>query len=388
MEAKIKELYDSRKLDIKKAIDFDKPERVPICTEVLYWPLDYAGVGIEDILGNPELHRDAFVKIFDDMYTDAIGGGGISVPLEVMRTIGSESYFLSNDGITIQHHDQCVMREDEYDEYMANPHIFPVNVLAKRKFKKLNESPDQIYKTLKKACLEMKIHNCGNSMIKDYLENEKGIVYFQGRGILSPLDYIFDYLRGFKQTIIDMRRNPEKLKEACEVVYELTKDLNLPENVKYDYPPVFHTPVHALPFINRKQFEEFWWKYYKPQVKTIVDAGGKIKIRGEGFCEFALDTFADEFPEGTFIWQFDQDNPYDLYPRYKDSFIFQCGIENNKLNVLKKEQCIDEAKKAVDTFAPGGGFIFSTSKIILCKNEVKAENLIAVHEFVHEYGKY
>jgi hypothetical protein len=46
------------------------------------------------------------------------------------------------------------------------------------------------------------------------------------------------------------------------------------------------------------------------------------------------------------------------------------------------------AKKALDTFAPDGGYIFSTDKSILCGNEVKAENLIAVFDYVHENGVY
>lgn len=387
MTDEVKALHDQRTNDLHLTLDFKEPERVPICTEVLYWPLAYANVKIADIQGKPEKHRDAFCKVFDDMYTDAIGGGGVSVCLDLINTLGSKSYFVSGDEITVQHSDGCIMDASEYDNYIADPVGYPVNTLAPRRLEKLAQSDEEVKALLKQACEQIISYQEGNRLCRERLEGEKGIVYFQGGGFYAPVDYIFDYIRGFRNTILDMRRNPEKLLKACEA-YMNTVDFDAyTKMASRGYPPILQTPVHSLPFLSRTQFEKFWVPYYKPFIEAVKKGGGKIKMRGEGQCEYCLDFFADS-EKGFYTWQFDRDDPYKMYEKYGDKFVFQCGIDNVELGGLTKEKCLDIAKKAVDTFAPGGGFIFSTQKIILCANEVKAENIIAVHQFVHEYGKY
>ena len=49
---------------------------------------------------------------------------------------------------------------------------------------------------------------------------------------------------------------------------------------------------------------------------------------------------------------------------------------------------IEVAKKALDIYAPGGGYIFSQDKILLSAADAAAENLIAVNEYVRDNGKY
>ncbi|AHF11327.1 hypothetical protein A7D23_09460 [Dehalobacter sp. TeCB1] len=52
-----------------------------------------------------------------------------------------------------------------------------------------------------------------------------------------------------------------------------------------------------------------------------------------------------------------------------------------------KEECIAKAKELIDGMA-GGGYIFGTDKELLAPADGKAENIIAVNEFVMEYGIY
>ena len=58
------------------------------------------------------------------------------------------------------------------------------------------------------------------------------------------------------------------------------------------------------------------------------------------------------------------------------------------LQTKSKQECIDEAKRLLDIMAPGGGYIFSTDKIIFSLKGQIAENLKAVLETVREYGQY
>ena len=83
-----------------------------------------------------------------------------------------------------------------------------------------------------------------------------------------------------------------------------------------------------------------------------------------------------------------EDDPYKVYEKIGDHATIACGITTNQLKCLSKQECLDIAKKAIDTFAPGGGFIFTTDKPLISENDVNPENLFAVYQFAHEYGKY
>lgn len=61
------------------------------------------------------------------------------------------------------------------------------------------------------------------------------------------------------------------------------------------------------------------------------------------------------------------------------------------LQILKygtPEQCKDYAKGVVDECAPGGGFLFGTSRELLSKGDLNYENLVETYDFVRNYGKY
>ena len=49
---------------------------------------------------------------------------------------------------------------------------------------------------------------------------------------------------------------------------------------------------------------------------------------------------------------------------------------------------MDIAKGLIDDLAPGGGYVFTTNRVMLTEADGKAENLRAVTEFVADYGKY
>lgn len=52
------------------------------------------------------------------------------------------------------------------------------------------------------------------------------------------------------------------------------------------------------------------------------------------------------------------------------------------------EKCIDETKRIFDICAPGGGFMFSTDKLLITTNDVNSDTYMKVNEFANEYGKF
>ena len=59
---------------------------------------------------------------------------------------------------------------------------------------------------------------------------EKGLYILTSTGPRYdiPLDTLFDRVRGIKNTLIDLRRRPQKVKEACDKIHEMNmKELAL-----------------------------------------------------------------------------------------------------------------------------------------------------------------
>ncbi|MCL1915038.1 MAG: hypothetical protein FWG10_14515 [Eubacteriaceae bacterium] len=387
MNDSVKAIYEQRMANYKSATDLEKPSKIPISFEVSYWPIEYAGTKTYDILGDKEKMRDAYSKIFDDIYCDGIQGTTIAVALKAVEALGGKTYIMSSDGITIQHVSKCWMEADEYDEAIEDPQSFGINVVGRRKYEKLNGTREDVYAALKEAVIELKKHREGTALINSYLTEEKGILITQKAGLsLPPICLVFDYYRSIKDTLLDMRRNNGKLHALCDALMPSTISPLLEEASK-SYPPYLSTAIHSPAFYGPKQFKEFYLPQYKKQIDVVAANKGKVKIRGEGYFAYGMEILADEFP-GMFTFMFDQDDPYEHYKSLKGRATIQAGIKNNQLKYLSKDECIELTKKALDTFGPNGGFIFSTDKSILCGNEVKAENLIAVFDYVHKNGVY
>jgi hypothetical protein len=58
-------------------------------------------------------------------------------------------------------------------------------------------------------------------------------------------------------------------------------------------------------------------------------------------------------------------------------------MSTDLLGYRTKEQCIDYAKKLINTL--GDGYVFSQDKMISFRNDAKRENVIAVNDFVRSY---
>ena len=65
---------------------------------------------------------------------------------------------------------------------------------------------------------------------------------------------------------------------------------------------------------------------------------------------------------------------------------FAGGMPCELLYSGTKQQCIDYAKKLIDEVGYDGSYIFSQNRMVSFKNDCNAENLLAVNNFVREYG--
>ncbi len=386
-----KKLFDERLSNLLMTVDHKEPKHVPIGLDLVSWPTAYAGVRTDELVDYPEKMAENYVKVFNDIYCDCLLEPGVTYPIRSLQALGGNSYIISSDGVTIQHIMQdCIMKEDEYDQLIADPNDFTLNVLTKRKYEKFNVPEKEAYEAAKKAAVAMKSHIYMNQLIEDKIDNEFGLIRLWGKfSPYHPFDFLFDGLRGMKGTLVDIRRHPQKVVAALEALYENTIANSLPnfDDFKGKAWPFAKTGFHGVPYIGMKDFERLWWDFFVKMFQPYIDAGVKVFLKAEGQAGYCFDKFKD-LPKTSMIIQPEKDDIFDLYKRIGDTVTIAGGIKSSLLKYGTKQECIDYTKKAFDTFAPGGGFIFMQDTPLLSGNDVNIENLFAVYEFAKEYGKY
>lgn len=388
-EERIKE-NDQNLID---ALNFREPKKVPVGIEIVSWPFGYAGVTYKEVMDNPKVAADSYLKFFEDIEIDYMWSNpGVSKPIKAFEALGSNNFFLANDDTTIVHAqtNSNPMQADEYDEFIKDPYYYTDEILMKRKLPALNGLKDEAYAALITALKEYRVCQQMNDLIAEGIK-AKGITILakDGPKYSVPLDLLFDRVRGIKDTLIDLRRRPEKVKAACDKIFEI--DMANMDKKPSDYERregLFCglTVFHSACFLNLKQYDEMFMSYLIKGFKPFMDVGVHMFLKGEGKFIEKLHKFR-ELPKGAMVIMLEEDDPFEVYKEIGDWATLATGMKTGLLKYGTKQQCIDYAKKCYDTFAPGGGFIFMLDRPLLGVHDAKPENVVAVYEFVNEYGK-
>ncbi|MBQ4369563.1 MAG: hypothetical protein II784_01035, partial [Oscillospiraceae bacterium] len=137
-------------------------------------------------------------------------------------------------------------------------------------------------------------------------------------------------------------------------------------------------------FMSDEYYEKYYWRYLKELIETIISVGMTPYVFAEGKYITRLHHLKD-VPKGKVIYKF-EDTPMDLAKKeLGDVACITGGFPNSLLFHGTPEQVKDECKRMLDACAPGGGFIFQTTSSLTM---AKRENVEAMFETVHEYGKY
>ena len=370
------------------ATSFREPKKVPVGAEILTWPFSYAGVRYADVMDDPVKTANAYVRFLDDIHLDFLWGGGVTASVKALQAMGCTYYDLAMDGTAIIHKQPEVefMKTEEYPDLIGNFEEFKISMI-RRRAKALQLPRDQAYKQVLTALKELRIYVDANAMISKYIFEEKGIAQLTGSPImfLGPLSVLFDKYRGIRDTLIDLRRRPEVVKQACEVILEdRTKVIKSLDPKDYGAPhPLASTVFHVECFLSPGQFDEYYFNQFKQLCLPFMEAGAKFFVKGEGSFIRILDRFR-QLPRGSIVFMLDQDDPFEVYKEIGDWQTIATGITTDLMRVGTKAQCVDYVKRSFDTFAPGGGFIFMQNKPLLCASDVKTENLLAVYETANE----
>ncbi len=378
------ELYNYKHENLMKAMDRAGADYMPTivgssCSEVAW-----TGQKVVDIIFDPDRYAKAMTDVFGEIWVDGNSFSGTLFTQNIENNLSPVQNMYGPDGITPEHFQLPYMEADEYDELAKDPNRFVSEILLPRKYPRLYEDREYAKKILK-IVTEDKAYCFGvlNPLVSQYMANYgiTDIADFSAN-FSNPMDTIFDNLRGFKGSLIDIRRQPEKVKAACDALWE---HFNVPR-----FKPVAKFPyachmTHIAPYLSPKVFNEVYWPYEKRWIDRQAEGGSRVWIMMEGSWARVWDAFND-VPKDSCILHVDDDDIVKAKKEIGGQQILEGGIAMVKILLGTGESIREEAKRVVDECLPGEGFLFCTDKAWIGPKDVN-QNLIDCYNFVHEYSK-
>ena len=290
------------------------------------------------------------------------------------------------DGNTPEHVQLAPMQKDEYDQLIADPMKFIADVLLHRKFPDLFTNREGARASLKMYAQDRGLTLKLMGMTNMALAEHHGIVSLANKAerFEVPLDMLFDYFRGFRGTLTDLRRQPDKVRAAIDALWEVRCAPKMA--VPMAEPQLWAVDMCHIPaYLSPKQYEELYWPHFQLLLERIAKAGGKAYINMEGRWSKIWHHFKD-LPKDCCILQVDDDDLFELYAELGQDQIITGGVKIADTRLKPFEAVKDDIKRVIDTCAPGGGFLLDSDKGWIAPGDVN-QTLIEVFNFAHEYSK-
>lgn len=379
-------LFAEKYENFQKAINRQEGAYVPNAMTNTGGGLFWSGKTAFDVAGNHHAYAQAITSFLDETWMDASTMSGITTTPRRDAAFPTAENRLAADG-TLTHLQTPLMKAEEYDQLIADPKGYIANVLLPRKYPYLYECRD-VAKAALKVYAEEQVDNFVMQMgyTNKYLAETYGVYTCVDVTCMinTPLDYIFDYFRGFRGTLTDLRRQKDKIPAALEAIWEYRSAAQVAGPFDPSKGFAFQ-PCHIPAYLSPKQYKELYWPYEKKLIEWVASNGGKIFLAMEGRWENIMDCFLD-VPKDSVVLNVDDDDFLKVHEVLGDHQILCGGLKLADTRLKTFDQIKDDIKRVIDTCAPGGGFIFSTDKGLLTPGDVNS-TLIEAFNFAHEYSK-
>ncbi len=409
-----RQAYRERVTRFIKVIKLEEPDRVPVILPAGYLPATYAGYSLKEVMYDYQKLADAWRVFNRDFQPDSFQGPGLVYPGRVIEKIGHKlhkwpGHGLPDDAPMYQYVEGIYMQPEEYDDFMENPTDYWMRVFLPRtagaleSFKYLtpfnpimtnplgwvmsfsSEDVRRAFEALLEAGEEIaRWRDAVSKVSREALA--EGYASFGGGGMAgAPFDNIADVLRGTKGIVLDMYRQPDKLKETMERLVPIIVK-GAVRGADMSLSPVVMMPLHKgdKSFMSPKQFEEFYWPTFKKVLLGMINEGLVPMPFAEGNYEPRLDIIK-EMPRSAVVWYFEVMDMAKAKRALGDVACIAGNVPASLLvtstPVAVKEAC----RKLIETCAPGGGYILTGAAGISKGNP---ENLRAMMEAAKEYGTY
>ena len=203
------------------------------------------------------------------------------------------------------------------------------------------------------------------------------------------------YLRGFEQFFMDMYIDPEfahtLIGKMTDVMIEL--HVNFLKNIGPGIGWVEFSSDHGMQdraFVSPDIYKKFLKGPYKrlfdevrkaaPGARIWMHCCGSVRELIPDFIEMGVDVLNSLQPKAAGM------DSFELKREFGNELVFHGGLDIQGGINGTVDEAVEEAKRRIDAFAPGGGYIFAPSNHFM--QDVPMENFFAVYEAVRTYGRY
>ena len=407
--------YRERVTLLKDAIQMKKPpQRVPVCPSAGFFPIEYAGLTMHDVMYDYDRLTQACKKYCYDFTPDAWNAPTTIVPGRVLDILDYALYKWPGHGVEKDGEYQFVegeyMKAEEYQDLIDDPTGFFMNVYFPRVFGVLkplemmpllpavNEIPlvpaaARPFGTAEMQSALKSLIEAGEEALRwtDAVRGISGSIRgegyptFSGGFTKAPFDVIGDSLRGTKGVLLDMFRHPDELKEACERITPFMVNLGVASCKANNHIMPF-IPLHkgADGFMSDDQFRDFYWPTLRKLIIGLINEGLVPQLFAEGGYNQRLEVISDT-PKGKAVWRFDRT---DMSKAKATVGKMSCIAGNVPLDLLctgSPDEMRAYCKNLIEDSGKDGGFILSSGAGI---QGAKAANVTAMIEAALEHGVY
>jgi uroporphyrinogen-III decarboxylase len=410
MDKATEQIYRAREKRFIDAVQLRVPDRVPTSLHLSYLPARFTGITYRDAYYDFPKWKEAYVKTALYFQPDRCEWFPNQSGKE-MEALDARSSVWPGHGSGINSSHQFVegeyMKAEEYDHYLNDQSDFNIRCMIPRSYGFL--APLAKLPPLQSMQMMLPFHILAAPEFATMLEKLSGIAReamdwqqqaqevtaalnengfplragMAGGGV--PYDMISDFLRGMRGAMLDMYRRPDKLLAAIEKISQqtLTRIAAGPKATE------FSTAFIALHrgadgFMSLKQFEKFYWPYLMKLVNALVDAGYTPEIFFEGDYTQRIE-YLKELPKGKVIARFDRSDMVKVKEALAGRVCIMGSFPASLLQTGDVTAVKKHCKWLIDVVGKDGGFIMGPGSVV---DEVKFENLKAMIDYTHEYGKY
>jgi uroporphyrinogen-III decarboxylase len=410
--------YLAREKRFYDAAALRKPDRVPVASLAAFFVTRYAGLTNAEAI-SPDYERvcQAWMDSTKKLNWDMAPPPFILFPARVMELYGLRTFIWPGKhlapNLPYQFIEKEYMLAEEYDEFLANPSDFVVRKMMPRMAEALEPFglfPPLHWLSSGYTLISMGASTLGappvQAMLRRLIEigdEMNKVNAAQGKLMQdlavagyplitfgfaeAPFDWISDMFRGLRGAMLDMYRQPDKLKAAIDIFTPFAIQSAIMAAKMSGNNRIF-IPLHrgAGGFMSNKQFEEFYWPGLKTLMLALIDEGLLPMPFLEGDYTPRLQYLA-ELPPGKVLGHFDVIDLKKAKEIIGNVMCFWGNVPAQILVTGTPQQVKDHCKLLIDTFGDTGGLILDGA-VDGVPPESKPENVEAMMETALQYGVY
>ena len=409
--------YAKRDNRTNEAIAMRVADRVPIQLFVGYFAAKYCGIPCSSLYYEPEQWRAANIRTITELEPDVYRAQTAAVSGKALEILGPLQIRWPGFGVSPNHSHQMIelepMKAEDYDAFLSDPSDFIVRTYLPRVLEsaapmaKLPPFQSLLFSTGMAPYLA----NFTRPDMVDMLEKFRKAAELQaawqirdtnfdeemaGLGFpsyntmrmmgTSPFDTISDFFRGMRGSMLDMYRLPDKLLEACDMLFKQTVKMikASPAPGEGSIKRVF-LALHrgSDGFMSLPQFEKFYWPFLKKVLLALIDAGWTPCPFFEGTWDQRLE-YLRELPRGKVLCHFAKTDPEKAKAILGGHLCFMIDVPGFLLQAGTVSEVEDYCRNLIKICGKDGGFIMTATAL----DEARPENVKAMIDITKSYGRY